>query len=162
MTENETRFEHLLKPATIQENGKSKEVLVAHAWLEVQTAHLGALIPADKIEARWGVASSDTTLRDFALQVVELEGDTSLLMLSARDGLPRVEKYNVNVVVGQDEDSNDVVEVQERERLIQQQRKSWTSADDIADWVASVAPFGYVEADLLTDEQAQEVTKGND
>ena len=32
-------------------------------------------------------------------------------------------------------------------------RKSYTSADDVADWVDNIAPFGIGEDDLLTDEE---------
>ena len=82
MTENELRFERLLKPATINGN---EEVLVAHAWLHVDNDMLDAPIPSEKLAERWGEDGLEATLYDFALATVPVDATTSLLMLSACD-----------------------------------------------------------------------------
>jgi hypothetical protein len=155
MTENELKYEAYLKPATVQVDGHELKVLVAHAWMLVLDAHLDIKIPAEKISDRWGIDDSDVALRDFSLNIIDVEGDSSLLMLSARDAKPYLETYQEAVQVGQDENSNDVVEMQEFERIIYPQRKAWTTADDLHVWATELEAFGYGFDDLLTDKQAQ-------
>lgn len=130
MTENEETYQAYLKEATVREKGVEKKVWVAHAWLEVQDAHLSVKIPDAQLMKRWGITAEElaeldrgeTTLADFTLKVVDLDGPTSLIMLSAPD--------------------------------LHGSRRSWTSADDLHDWVTEVLPFGYKATDLLTDEEA--------
>ena len=95
------------------------------AWLEVQDAHLDVKIPPAKILQRWGYVSDTVSLRDFTLDVIDLDGPTSLILLSAKDGLG------------------------------QTGRKSFTTAEALKDWVENVIPFGYKKEDLLSREEAR-------
>lgn len=121
-TPNEELYAPYMVECTVHTNGVEAKVLVAHAWLEVNDAHLDVKIPAARILQRWNIVSEDVTLRDFALIVRNLEGPTSLIAMSARD--------------------------------FRGGRKSWTTADDLHNWVTEVLPFGYKREDLLTDAQA--------
>ena len=82
MTDIETEYAEWLVEATI--NGNEK-VWVAHAWIEVNDAHLSVKIPSAKILQRWGLVSDTVTLQDFSLRTDNLNGPTSLMMLSALD-----------------------------------------------------------------------------
>ena len=82
MTDVETEYAEWLVEQTI--NGNEK-VWVAHAWIEVQDAHLSVKIPPAKILQRWNIVSDTVTLQDFSLRTDNLNGPTSLMMLSARD-----------------------------------------------------------------------------
>jgi hypothetical protein len=85
LEEAEIEYAPYLVDATIQEGGESVVVKVAHAWLEVNDAHLSANIPAARILQQWRLVSDSVTLATFALRIDNLNGPTSLLMLSARD-----------------------------------------------------------------------------
>ena len=85
MTENELKYEAYMKPATVQVDGHELTVLVARAWMLVLDAHLDIKIPAEKISDRWGVSDEDVALRDFSLNIIDVEGPSSLIMLSAKD-----------------------------------------------------------------------------
>ena len=104
------------------------QVLVAHAWLLVQDAHLDVKIPPAQILKRWGVEMEDMTLSNFAMSIIDLEGPRSLMMISAFDA-PR--------------------------NGVPQPRRSYTTADNLHTWVGELLPFGYTADDLLTDAEAQ-------
>jgi|TARA_Y100000310_G_scaffold340955_1_gene438495 hypothetical protein len=83
--DNEVTYAEFLKPETVQIKGQETTVLVAHAWLEVNDAHLDVKIPAARILQRWHIVSEDVALRAFTDKVIDLDGPTSLIMMSARD-----------------------------------------------------------------------------
>jgi hypothetical protein len=85
MTDVEIEYAKWLVEGVVQMEGREASVWVAHAWIEVNDAHLTTKIPSARILRRWKMGSEDVTLSDFSQRTDNLNGPTSLMMLSARD-----------------------------------------------------------------------------
>ena len=115
LTTNDVRFIDVLDCETIK---GTQHVLVARAYLLVQTAYLGQLVSDEFQEYRWDkTESGPVTLRDFLLlPPTEFEDGTSEICLCSRD-------FNGS-------------------------RRGYTTSDQLSIWMIGVAPFGYTDEDI--------------
>jgi hypothetical protein len=115
LTENDIRFIDVLDCETIK---GTQHVLVARAYLLIQTVYLGQLVSDEFQEYRWDkTESGPVTLLDFLLlPPTEFEDGTSEICLCSRD-------FNGS-------------------------RRGYTTSDQLAIWMIGVAPFGYTDEDI--------------
>ena len=107
-----------------QRDGSIKSVDVYTGFLRVPEAILSTPIPPEATELVYGEAV-ETDLRQFALNCVDLNDGTHIISLSANHNLDPNPKGRV-----------------------------WhTNEQDFEQWLGFIAPFGFTESDVLTQDE---------